>query len=97
MADLENEIKNAKPASEIQALSPVKTEPAAEEIRVPADTDVFVDKAAQDRIEAEQKAARKAQREQERKQRKIDKKAKQAAAYQEKVEQCPRDYRPVKT
>lgn len=97
MADLENEIKNAKPASEIQALSPVKTESAAEEIMVPADTHEFVDKAAQDRIEAEQKAARKAQREQERKQRKIDKKAKQAAAYQEKVEQCPRDYRPVKT
>ena len=56
-----------------------------------------VDKTAKDRIAAAQKAAKKEEREQARKQAKIDKKAKKAAEYQSKIEQCPKDYRPVST
>lgn len=56
-----------------------------------------VDKTAKDRIAAAQKAAKKEERAQARKQAKIDKKAKKAAEYQSKIEQCPKDYRPVST
>ena len=56
-----------------------------------------VDKTAKDRIAAAQKAAKKEERAQARKQAKIDKKAKKAAEYQAKIEQCPKDYRPVST
>ncbi len=99
---LVDEIKNAPAPEELNASSPVvvPSEPVKAEVK-PAKASTaaapVVDKAAADRIKAEEKAAKKAEREQARKQAKIDKKAKKAAAYQEKVEQCPRDYRPVGT
>ena len=100
---LENEIKNAPKPEEIEASSPVKAAKAVEEeVKKAQDTveasvkaEPIVDKAAADKIAAEKKAAEKAQKEAARKQAKIDKKAKKAVAYQTKVEQCPRDYRPV--
>ena len=106
---LVDEIKNAPSASEIQASSPVvaaevsKADKKAEEIKespvvvVPAAP--VVDKTAAANIEAQQKAAekaaRKAEKEEAKKQAKIEKKAKKAAEFQAKIEQCPKDYRPV--
>lgn len=108
---LVDEIKEAPAPEEIKAASPVvvpaepvKTEPAKEEVKAAAAPATvataaaaapIVDKTAADRIKAEEKAAKKAQKEQAKKQAKIEKKAKKAAAFQEKVEQCPKDYRPV--
>lgn len=96
-----DEIKEAPAPEQIKAATPVAApEPVKEEfVTVPANTNPapVVDKTAADRIKAEEKAARKAEKEQARKQAKIEKKAKQAAAFQAKVEQCPRDYRPVGT
>ena len=113
MADLENEIKNAPTPEQIKESSPVavKTETVKEEIAeekfvsapaepkssAPAAAAPVVDKTAADRIAAEQKAIKKAEKEQAKKQAKIDKKAKQAAEFQAKIEQCPKDYRPVTT
>ena len=111
MADLENEIKNAPTPEQIKESSPVavKTEPVKEEaakeapaeekfVSVPAAAAApVVDKVAADRIAAEQKAIKKAEKEEAKKQAKIDKKAKQAAEFQAKIEQCPKDYRPVTT
>lgn len=111
MADLENEIKNAPTPEQIKESSPVavKTEPVKEEavkealaeekfVSAPAAAAApVVDKTAADRIAAEQKAIKKAEKEQAKKQAKIDKKAKQAAEFQAKIEQCPKDYRPVTT
>ncbi len=104
---LVDEIKNA-PAPEALAnnTAPVVTVPAepvkteVKEAAAPAAAPV-VDKAAANRIAAEkaaaEKAAKKAQKEEAKKQAKIEKKAKQAAAFQEKIEQCPKDYKPVTT
>lgn len=102
MADLENEIKNAPTPEQIKESSPVavKTEPVKEEAvkEAPAAAAApVVDKAAADRIAAEQKAIKKAEKEEAKKQAKIDKKAKRAAEFQAKIEQCPKDYRPVTT
>lgn len=102
MADLENEIKNAPTPEQIKESSPVvvKTESNIDDkfVEVPASaSSPVVDKAAKDRIAAEQKAIKKAEKEEARKQAKIDKKAKKAAEFQAKIEQCPRDYRPVTT
>lgn len=103
---LVDEIKEAPAPEEIKAASPVvvpaepvKDEAKKEEISTApvaaAAAAPIVDKTAADRIKAEEKAAKKAQKEQAKKQAKIEKKAKKAAAFQEKVEQCPKDYRPV--
>ncbi len=98
---LVDEIKEAPAPEQIKASAPVVvSEPSKEEfVTVPASANPapVVDKTAADRIKAEEKAARKAEKEQARKQAKIDKKAQQAAAFQAKVEQCPRDFRPVGT
>lgn len=98
---LVDEIKEAPAPEQINASAPVVvSEPSKEEfVTVPASSNPapVVDKTAADRIKAEEKAARKAEKEQARKQAKIDKKVKQAAAFQAKVEQCPRDFRPVGT
>jgi hypothetical protein len=112
MADKENgkalvdEIKNAPTPDQIKESSPlvVPAEPKSEvkvevpeEVKAAAAAPAVVDKSAQDRIAAEQKAIKKAEKEQAKKQAKIDKKAKQAAEFQAKIEQCPKDYRPVTT
>ncbi|MBR1797290.1 MAG: hypothetical protein IJ757_04675 [Clostridiales bacterium] len=104
---LEDEIKNAPAPEVIEAASPVK---ASESTKKDAETKVeavaseaapLVDKAASDKIAAEkaaaEKATKKAQKEEAKKKAKIEKKAKKAAEYQTKVEQCPKDYRPVST
>lgn len=104
---LVDEIKNAPSASEIQASSPIaaaETPKAAEPVKetpvvVPASP--VVDSKASANIEAQkaaaEKAAKKAQKEEAKKQAKIEKKAKKAAEFQAKIEQCPKDYRPVTT
>lgn len=103
---LVDEIKEAPAPEELKASAPVvvpaepaKEEPKKEDIKAAPAAAVaaapIVDKTAADRIKAEEKAAKKAQKEQAKKQAKIEKKAQKAAAYQEKVEQCPKDYRPV--
>lgn len=104
---LTDEIKNA-PKPEDIAAAPIKVEETKKEekkeeefapIAAPAAAAAapVVDKAAADKIAAEQKAVKKAQKEQARKQAKIEKKAKKAAELQAKIEQCPKDYRPVST
>ncbi len=108
---LVDEIKNAPTPAEISGSAPVvvEAEPAkTETVVVPsapvasaATSAPVVDKAAADKIAAEkaaaEKAAKKAEKEAAKKQAKIDKKAKQAAEFQAKIEQCPKDYRPVTT
>ena len=101
---LVDEIKNAPSASEIQASSPLaasetsKSSESSKEAPVVVAAPV-VDSAAAANIEAQkkaaEKAARKAEKEEARKQAKIEKKAKKAAEFQAKIEQCPKDYRPV--
>ena len=98
---LVDEIKSAPTPEEIKAESPVVVVPSevkkeASPAPAPAAAPV-IDKAASDKIAAEQKAAKKAEKEEAKKRAKIEKKAKKAAAFQEKVEQCPKDYRPVGT
>ena len=103
MADKENgkalvdEIKNAPTPDQIKESSPlvVPAEPKSEvkvevpeEVKAAAAAPAVVDKSAQDRIAAEQKAIKKAEKEQA---------TKQAAEFQAKIEQCPKDYRPVTT
>lgn len=56
--------------------------------------DTSVDKKAK---AAQEKAAKKAAKEEAAKNKKIEKKAKKAADLQAKIEQCPKDYRPVGT
>lgn len=108
---LVDEIKNAPSASEIQASSPIAaaetpkaTEPVKEiskETPVVVPASPVVDSKASANIEAQkaaaEKAAKKAQKEEAKKQAKIEKKAKKAAEFQAKIEQCPKDYRPVTT
>ena len=101
---LVDEIKNAPSASEIQAASPLAASEATMPSETPKEAPVVVaapvvDSAAAANIEAQkkaaEKAARKAEKEEARKQAKIEKKAKKAAEFQAKIEQCPKDYRPV--
>ena len=101
---LVDEIKNAPSASEIQASSPLAASEASKPSEPSKEAPVVVaapvvDSAAAANIEAQkkaaEKAARKAEKEEARKQAKIEKKAKKAAEFQAKIEQCPKDYRPV--
>jgi uncharacterized membrane protein YdbT with pleckstrin-like domain len=101
---LVDEIKNAPSASEIQAASPLAASEATKPSETPKEAPVVVaapvvDSTAAANIEAQkkaaEKAARKAEKEEARKQAKIEKKAKKAAEFQAKIEQCPKDYRPV--
>jgi len=104
---LVDEIKNAPSASEIQASSPLATTETSKASEHAKETPVVVpaapvvDSKASANIEvqkaAAEKAAKKAQKEEAKKQAKIEKKAKKAAEFQAKIEQCPKDYRPVTT
>ena len=93
-----DEIKNAPAPEELKVSSPVVADSV---VSVPVEPSTnpapVVDKAAAARIKAEEKAAMKAEKEQAKTQAKIDKKAREAAAFQKKIEQCPRDYKPVGT
>ncbi len=101
---LVDEIKNAPSASEIQASSPLAASEASKPSEPSKEAPVVVaapvvDSTAAANIEAQkkaaEKAARKAEKEEARKQAKTEKKAKKAAEFQAKIEQCPKDYRPV--
>ena len=108
MADKDNakeslidEIKNAPTPEQIKGESPVVVVPEEPVKTQAVASAAVVDKAAADKIAAEKaaavKAAKKAQKEEAKKQAKIEKKAKKAAEFQAKIEQCPKDYRPVTT
>jgi len=78
------------------------TAPAAVAVPVtPVDTKVSdskaLDKSKKADEKASKKAADKAAKEEAKKNKNIEKKAKKAAEYQAKIEQCPKDYKPVST
>ena len=88
-----DEIKNAPAPEELNVSAPVVAAPASTAdtvVSVPVEPSTnpapVVDKAAAARIKAEEKAAMKAEKEQAKTQAKIDKKAREAAAFQEKIE-----------
>lgn len=96
---LVDEIKSAPTPEEISKTSPVVVVPAEAPVVVQeqANAEPVIDKRASEMIEAEKKATAKAQKEEAKKQAAIEKKAKKAAELQAKIEQCPKDYRPVST
>jgi len=97
-AAVNEEVSKAEKKAE-QKIADIKEEAKAEVKEAKAEAKEAKEEAAAAaaKTAADAKAEKKAAKEEEKKQKKIEKKAKKAAELQSKIEQCPKDYKPVST